>query len=129
MREDFKNCQTSYDILNFNNGPSIGAYEKELILSDFYKTDEFQKPLFDQSAKFNSVENKPLGGPYTSPIRDNDDYNSGNNSTNNDSTEKFTEVTNYEQEHFMDSFRWHHICSIIIFLLFITFGIYLYCNS
>lgn len=35
----------------------------------------------------------------------------------------------YFQENFMDSVKWNHMCLIILFLLAIAFGVYLYCNK
>jgi hypothetical protein len=35
----------------------------------------------------------------------------------------------YFQENFMDSVKWDHMCLIILFLLAIAFGVYLYCNK
>lgn len=122
--KDLKNYETLCDVIKFHEGPSVDYIDKVMYVSNLYNSPDIQREILNNSANANTGENKPLGGRITSSITDNDDYNS-----ENDSTEKFTEVENYEQEHFMDSFRWHHICSIIIFLLFITFGIYLYCNA
>ena len=39
------------------------------------------------------------------------------------------ETEYFEQENFMDSVKWDHMCLIILFLLAIAFGVYLYCNK
>lgn len=162
MSEHFGKCQTSDNMINFDEGPSRDNLFKELRYCEWFKNNPGEQ--LKKSASWNSFEGTSLGGDYN-PLMTNgsdcdglggdlpDIHPCGKSYKSSNSKEyeligKPVSMTRsvlnwkgtrgrkssfrreeYFQENFMDSVKSDHICLIILFLLVIAFGVYLYCNK
>ena len=184
MSEHFGKCQTSDNMINPDEGPSMDNLFKELRYGEWFKNNPEEQ--LKKSSSWNSFEGTSLGGDYNPLMTNGSDcdgsggelpdihpcgksYKSSNSDgcgiIGNPALDKYCKKdavkddrpsdercntscvthsipewpsmcckssccdTEYFQENFLDSVKWNHMCLIILFLLAIAFGVYLYCNK